>query len=481
MRLPTSGKTQKKKSQQSDPDTGSDKSKNTSIFSPLHGNEDNLRLESKFRILEEEEDDDEKEKQAKKWAVTNKKPLDKPSATTSVPKRARREVVAVGGKERQVKKATSNREEVSTSRSISAKSRAVTADEQSSDSETDGDGPTKGNDRSPMHGGFNDEDLEKPRLEILPIGPKEPFLLSDKDERPIIQVPATINQYLRDYQREGIQFLHKHYHEGSGSILGDDMGLGKTVQVIGFLSAVLGKTGTKTDVMKQKPRFIRELSDDAKAYEDNIEPKKTFLIIGPASVLYNWVDELETWGHFTVGRYHKNHKQQTVADLKKKKLDIVLTTFETCRDNIEELNSFTWTAVIADEVHRIKGMKAETTQALKTLHCKRRYGLSGTSLDWANPGCLGGLKQFQFHFESKIERGQLHDASKRELADARKAKEKFAELRSKWMLRRMKSIIAQQLPNKVERVVYCRPSDFQVSVYKAMAQLGHLGHTTSLL
>ena len=29
--------------------------------------------------------------------------------------------------------------------------------------------------------------------------------------------------------------------------------------------------------------------------------RRPFLIIGPASVLYNWVDELNTWGHFTVG------------------------------------------------------------------------------------------------------------------------------------------------------------------------------------
>ena len=35
--------------------------------------------------------------------------------------------------------------------------------------------------------------------------------------------------------------------------------------------------------------------------EDEDEEKKVYLIVGPASVLYNWVDELETWGHFTVG------------------------------------------------------------------------------------------------------------------------------------------------------------------------------------
>ena len=46
-----------------------------------------------------------------------------------------------------------------------------------------------------------------------------------------VQIPATINQYLRDYQREGAQFMYNRYREGEGCILGDDMGLGKTVQV----------------------------------------------------------------------------------------------------------------------------------------------------------------------------------------------------------------------------------------------------------
>ena len=56
-------------------------------------------------------------------------------------------------------------------------------------------------------------------------------------------------------------------------------------------------------------------------------------------------------------RYHKQHKAQTIADLERSKLDVVVTTFETCRDNVEELNRFKWTAIIADEVHKIKVQK----------------------------------------------------------------------------------------------------------------------------
>ena len=40
-----------------------------------------------------------------------------------------------------------------------------------------------------------------------------------------------MNQYLRDYQQEGVQFLYSRYSSNAGSVLCDDMGLGKTVQV----------------------------------------------------------------------------------------------------------------------------------------------------------------------------------------------------------------------------------------------------------
>jgi len=40
-----------------------------------------------------------------------------------------------------------------------------------------------------------------------------------------MQVPASINTFLRDHQREGVKFFWKQYQEGRGGLLGDDMGL----------------------------------------------------------------------------------------------------------------------------------------------------------------------------------------------------------------------------------------------------------------
>ena len=44
------------------------------------------------------------------------------------------------------------------------------------------------------------------------------------------------------------------------------------------------------------------MSDNKKNLQDDETiPTDPFLIIGPGSVLYNWMDELDTWGYFTVG------------------------------------------------------------------------------------------------------------------------------------------------------------------------------------
>ena len=66
-----------------------------------------------------------------------------------------------------------------------------------------------------------------------------------------------INQYLRDYQQEGVRFLYEHFVTDTGAVLCDDMGLGKTVQVIAFMCSVLRKTRTKTDVMLTGPTQVK--------------------------------------------------------------------------------------------------------------------------------------------------------------------------------------------------------------------------------
>ncbi|XP_020144833.2 DNA excision repair protein ERCC-6-like 2 [Microcebus murinus] len=322
---------------------------------------------------------------------------------------------------------------------------------------------------------FDDEDLEKPYFP----GRKFPssavaFKLSEDGD----SIPYTINRYLRDYQREGAQFLYGHYIQGRGCILGDDMGLGKTVQVISFLAAVLHKKGTREDIENNMPEFLLR---SMKKESPSSTAKKMFLIVAPLSVLYNWKDELDTWGYFRVTVLHGNKKDNELIRVKQRKCEIALTTYETLRLCLDELNSLEWSAVIVDEAHRIKNPKARVTEVMKALKCNVRIGLTGTILqnnmkelwcvmDWAVPGLLGSRTYFKKQFSDPVEHGQRHTATKRELATGRKAMGRLAKKMSGWFLRRTKTLIKDQLPKKEDRMVYCSLTDFQKAVYQTVLE-----------
>ncbi|KAK7934277.1 hypothetical protein WMY93_005173 [Mugilogobius chulae] len=248
-------------------------------------------------------------------------------------------------------------------------------------------------------------------------------------------VPYTINRYLRDYQREGIKFMYNNYTRSRGCVLGDDMGLGKTVQV--------------------------------------------FLIVAPLSVLYNWKDELETWGHFQCVVVHGLKKEEELNRIRRGRIEIALTTYETLRLCLDLFNDIDWSAIIVDEAHKIKNPNSQITQAMKELNCQIRIGLTGTVLqnnleelwcvmDWAVPKCLGSLGHFKSKFSEPIEQGQRHNATKRALATGRKTVRALAKKICHYFLRRTKSLIKEQLPKKDDRVVYCSLTDFQQTVYQTV-------------
>ncbi|KAF0033993.1 hypothetical protein F2P81_014059 [Scophthalmus maximus] len=324
-----------------------------------------------------------------------------------------------------------------------------------------------------MRPDLNEFTQEKPVFPSIITEPRlcVPLELSDADGD---RVPYTINRYLRDYQREGIRFIYNNYTCPSGCILGDDMGLGKTVQVIGFLAAVLHKTGTWEDTKKNRPQFLQSQIPSKQS-----KPNKVFLIVAPLSVLYNWKDELDAWGHFQCVVVHGLRKEEELARIKKGRVEIALTTYETLRLCLDQFNNIDWSAVVVDEAHKIKNPSSQITQAMKELKCKVRIGLTGTILqnnleelwcvmDWAIPRCLGSLGNFKNKFSDPIEQGQRHSATKRALATARKSVRALVRKISHWFLRRTKSLIKDQLPKKNDRVVYCSLTEFQQTVYQTV-------------
>ncbi|KAJ3532277.1 hypothetical protein NM688_g7446 [Phlebia brevispora] len=300
-----------------------------------------------------------------------------------------------------------------------------------------------------------------------------------------IQVPASINTFLRDYQREGVQFFWKRYNEGNGGLLGDDMGLGKTIQVIAFLSAIMRKTGDSRDVDRRR-KHVSCLQDGEEWKRNRKLPKAnakwpTALIVAPSSVVWNWAREFDTWGFFEVGVYSAEpgqDRREVLNEFRLGRLDVLITSFDLARRDIDLLDAQAWSVVIVDEAHRIKNARSKLTIAFNRFECQSRFGLTGTAiqndyselwtiLDWTNPGAIGTRKQWEGFVTRPLTRGQSRSASEDErivaLRVARILKDKFLP---KYFLRRTKALIKDQLPEKIDQVVFCPLTPTQIEVYK---------------
>jgi SNF2 family DNA or RNA helicase len=222
-------------------------------------------------------------------------------------------------------------------------------------------------------------------------------------------IPASIAQYLRDYQVEGVAFLHELFVYQKGGILGDDMGLGKTVQVAAFLTAAFGKTGDERD--DKRMRKMRR------------NPNKPWyprvLIICPGSLIENWRNEFARWGFWHVDKFHgaATDKASVLQTATSGRLEVVITTYSTYRNAREDINLIKWDCVVADECHQIKERKSAITEAMNQVNALCRIGLTGTAiqnkyeelwtlLNWTNPGRFGPLSTWVSSISKPLQIGQ---------------------------------------------------------------------------
>ncbi|MBN1199571.1 MAG: DEAD/DEAH box helicase [Bacteroidales bacterium] len=188
-------------------------------------------------------------------------------------------------------------------------------------------------------------------------------------------VPDALQATLRPYQEEGyrwMQFLAEHRF---GGCLADDMGLGKTIQAIAVILTV-------------DARFC-----------------KASLVVMPASLIHNWVHELNRFAPSLRVWQHTGPQRATNAGFFDG-VDLVLTTYGTMRSDIDRLSAYPFHYVILDEGQFIKNPDAQTSQAARSLQATHRLVLTGTPIEnsltdlWSqmeflNPGMLGSLAAFK--------------------------------------------------------------------------------------
>jgi non-specific serine/threonine protein kinase len=250
-----------------------------------------------------------------------------------------------------------------------------------------------------------------------------------------LPIPSTIKATLRPYQETGYQWMQVLDEISWGGCLADDMGLGKTLQAITFLS-----------YLKQK--------------YDN----PTSLIICPTSLIYNWESELNKFAPNL--KYHifyglgRSFSQDHFDDY-----DVIISSYGIVRNDIETLVKFDWEYVILDESQAIKNPDAISTKAVQLLKARNKFILSGTPLqnntydiyaqfNFLNPGMLGGREFFKQEFANPIDKNGDKDAGMM-----------LRRLIKPFMLRRTKSEVATDLPEKTETILWCQMEKSQKALY----------------
>ncbi|MEM9696205.1 MAG: DEAD/DEAH box helicase, partial [Myxococcota bacterium] len=242
---------------------------------------------------------------------------------------------------------------------------------------------------------------------------------------PETELPADLAADLRDYQRQGVDWLCFLRDAELGAILADDMGLGKTIQA---MCALRGRA----------------------------------LVVCPRSVVHNWKAELTRFRpQLAHAVYHGTHRRLD------EKADVTLTTYALLRNDIERLRAVEWDVVILDESQAIKNPDSQVARAAYQLQAKFRLTLSGTPVEnrleelWSqvhftNPGLLGARDEFRERYERPVAEGLLGAAK---------------HLRQRirpFVLRRTKDEVLTELPPRTDSVMHCELDEKERAVYDAV-------------
>ena len=318
-------------------------------------------------------------------------------------------------------------------------------------------------------------------------------------------LPKGLRAELRDYQKIGFQWMKTLKTYSLGGILADDMGLGKTVQILTLLLS------EKEDAAREALAGISE--------EEGYAPS---LIIVPTSLVYNWCAEIEKFTPDLKVLAITGSKQERVKLIEQiNGYDVIITSYPLIRRDYEEYKSIRFQYCILDEAQYIKNPNSQNALSVKCLNNRYRFALTGTPMenrlielwsifDYVIPGYLYTAKEFNERYvqsgwqaatveiqpaEGQSETGkqpaaaEQSETGKQPAAAEQSESEKstaahpaaepdenqhtggvLAELSGQirpFVLRRLKTDVLQELPEKIDTRVYAEMTDAQKKLYYA--------------
>lgn len=267
------------------------------------------------------------------------------------------------------------------------------------------------------------------------------------------ELPITVHAKLRKYQQDGVNwlaFLNKYHLHG---VLCDDMGLGKTLQTICMVAS------------------DHHMRAEAK------EPHLPSLIISPTSLTGHWIQEFATYvPTLKTLAYAGPPSRRQALKSKISNVDVVVMSYETARNDVEQLSGQDWNYCVLDEGHIIKNASSKLSKAVKRYHSEHRLILSGTPIqnnvlelwslfDFLMPGFLGSEKSFNERFSKPILATGSGKPSLKEQEAAALALEALHKQVLPFTMRRLKEDVLDDLPPKIIQDYYCDLSDYQRRLY----------------
>ena len=253
------------------------------------------------------------------------------------------------------------------------------------------------------------------------------------------EIPKKLKATLRPYQEDGLRWLCTLTAYGFGGILADEMGLGKTVQVLALLLSMKerGESGTS-------------------------------LVVCPASLVYNWQTEVDKFAPSlkTVVIAGKQSEREKLIE-KCTDYDLVITSYDLLKRDIAHYSAKSFLMQIIDEAQFIKNHGTEASKAVKLVESRLHLALTGTPVenrlselwsifDFLMPGLLFGREAFRSDFEIPIMKDMSSDAMT-----------VLKKMTSPFILRRLKTDVLKDLPEKLEETRISGMGDKQRKLYDA--------------
>lgn len=240
---------------------------------------------------------------------------------------------------------------------------------------------------------------------------------------------------LRDYQKDGVQWLYHLKEMNLNGILADDMGLGKTLQVLIFL-------------------------------EKFVDRKRPSLVVCPSSLMYNWMSEIEKF-HIQLDSVCVTGNQKVREEIIAQKHDLYITTYDYLKRDVAYYTKTKFEYIILDEAQYIKNPRTQNAQSVKSLKSNHRLALTGTPIensltelwsifDFLLPGYLYTLSYFEKYYDTPIRVGRDEETQNR-----------LKSLVSPFILRRTKKEVLKDLPDKVEKEMWIDFNDEEKNLYMA--------------